>query len=526
MSIRNLVCACLLFMAAPVFAQSSPDALFKAAEQGKVADIRKALAQGVSVNVADPAGWTPLLVAAGEGQLAAVQALVKAGANVNGASKKGETALMAAVLSGNIAVVKYLLAEGADKTAATAKGLTAADIAVQAKKPEIAKLLAPAGNAAATAKAASPKQIEAKEAAAVEAYQKKRFDDAARLFKELVDLNPRSAEAWHFLGQSLAKSGDVDGARKAYERFLEIEPRGDLADHTRRLMAEPFRDCADCPEMVAIPAGGFGMGSPASEAGREEREGPLHRVTLGRPFALAKYEVTVGEFRAFVQATNYRTDAENNVGNAEGCFILDTVPGGKNGYRSGHYWDNPGFNQGARHPVVCVSWNDAKAYVKWLAEKTGKGYRLPSEAEWEYAARAGTTTARYWGDDPNQACGYANVADQSKGPGAYANGFGSKHECNDGNFFAAPVGSYRANAFGLHDMLGNAWEWTEDCANPGYADAPSDGSAWTTGDCAKRVARGGGWGSRPGYVRAAYRSGSGATVRIDNFGFRPARMLP
>ncbi len=223
------------------FAQSGPEALFKAAESGNVAEVRKALSQGVSANIADPAGWTPLMVAAGEGQLAVAQALVKGGANVNAASKKGETALMAAVLSGNAAVVKYLLAEGADKSAATAKGLTAADIAQQAKKPEIAKLLASAKSASG-AGAASTKQGSAKEAAAVEAYQKNRFDDAARLFKELTELNPRSAEAWHFLGQSAAKTGDVDGARKAYERFLEIEPRGELAEHTRRILAQFAND--------------------------------------------------------------------------------------------------------------------------------------------------------------------------------------------------------------------------------------------------------------------------------------------
>lgn len=242
MNIRILACALLLWAAFPSFSQSSSDALFKAAESGNVAEIRKALDQGIPVNVADQAGWTPLLVASGEGKLAAVQALVKAGANVNAASKKGETALMAAVLSGNVAVVQYLLSQGASKTAATAKGLTAADIAEQAQKPEIAKLLAPGGKTAPAAKAASPKQAEVKEAAAVEAYQQGRYSEAARLFKELVGLDPRHALAWHFLGQSLAKIGDIETARKAYNRSLEIEPRGDIADSTRRLMSMLLTD--------------------------------------------------------------------------------------------------------------------------------------------------------------------------------------------------------------------------------------------------------------------------------------------
>lgn len=343
MSIRNLACACMLWLALPALAQSGPDALFKAAESGNVADIRKALAAGVSVNVADAAGWTPLLVAAGEGKLAAVQSLVKAGANVNAASKKGETALMAAVLSGNAAVVKYLLAEGADKTAATAKGLTAADISMQAKKPEIAKLLAPAGKNAPVAKVASPPQVGAKEAAAVDAYQKGRYGEAAELFRELVRLDPQHVLGWQFLGQALAKSGDFEEARKAYERALTIEPRGNIADRTRRLMVMQHKDCDGCPDMVVIPAGSFEMGET----------GNTRRVTV-KSFALGRTEVTQAQWQAIM-------------GDNPSQFPLC----------------------GGECPVENVAWEQVKDFISKLNAKTGKTYRLPSESEWEYACRAG-----------------------------------------------------------------------------------------------------------------------------------------
>lgn len=218
------------------------DALFKAAESGNAAEIGKLLGQGAPVNAQDPTGWTPLMVAAGEGKLAAVQALVKAGANVNAASKKGETALMASVLSGNVAVVNYLLAAGADKSAATAKGLTAGDMAAQAKKPEIAKLLASAGKSSPATGAASTKQANAKEAAAVEAYQKGRYEEAAGLFKELVGIDPKNAPAWFFLGQSLEKSGQKAEARSAYEKSLQLQPSGEFADRTRKLVAGTQRE--------------------------------------------------------------------------------------------------------------------------------------------------------------------------------------------------------------------------------------------------------------------------------------------
>jgi formylglycine-generating enzyme required for sulfatase activity len=285
---------------------------------------------------------------------------------------------------------------------------------------------------------------------------------------------------------------------------------------------DTFQECAECPEMVVIAAGKFEMGSPASEAGRYDDEDPAHRVGIDKAFALGRYAVTVGEFRAFTKAAGYKTEAERNVA-GQGCRAWDKSDG-KFDWRPGRTWDSPGFEQRDRQPVVCVSWNDAQEYVKWLTQRVGLPYRLPSEAQWEYAARAGTTTARFWGDDPNQACRYANVADQTENAGSK---WTPRHECNDGYFFTAPVGSYLPNAFGLYDMLGNAWQWTEDCWHASYAGAPQDGSAWVSGgDCSLRVVRGGSWYNFPRFVRSANRNGFGASVRNGSMGFRLARTLP
>lgn len=238
-------------------------------------------------------------------------------------------------------------------------------------------------------------------------------------------------------------------------------------------------DRAECPEMVIIPAGRFSMGSSDSEPGRDTDENPVHRAAIPRAFAAGKYEVTVGEYAAFAQET---------ARSSSGCFIFKD---GKFQNDSAANWQSPGFAQTANHPVACVNWDDAKAYAEWLTRKSGKNYRLLSEAEWEYAARAGTTTAYYWGDNANAGCSYANGADQTAKATLPANFIYAN--CSDGHTYNAPAGSFQPNAFGLHDMSGNVWEWTEDCWNANYNGAPNDGSAWTSGECGRRVVRGGSW---------------------------------
>jgi len=212
-------------------------------------------------------------------------------------------------------------------------------------------------------------------------------------------------------------------------------------------------------------------------------------VRIARPFYLGKYHVTRGQYAVFAKETGRTVGA-------------------------------PSFEQTDAHPVVNVSWDDARAYVAWLSQRTGQGYRLPSEAEWEYAARAGTQTARYWGDSADQQCLFANGRDQAHSPGGK---LPEVVQCSDGFKYTSPVGSFRPNGFGLHDMLGNAWQWVQDCYTPNYGSAPSDGSADETGDGSSRVLRGGSWSYGPGWLRAGFRFGVGPGLRFIDFGFRVAR---
>ena len=277
-------------------------------------------------------------------------------------------------------------------------------------------------------------------------------------------------------------------------------------------VGDRFRDCAECPEMVVVPAGSYRMGSPSYERGRQENEGPVHEVTIAVPFAIGRREVTVAEFGRFVDETGYSAGSS--------CL---TYEGGSWGDHAGRGWRNPGFGQSGRHPVTCVSWDDAQEYAAWLSRETGEEYRLPSESEWEYAARAGTATARYWGEGESGQCRHANGADASSAPSR--SGWWIMASCRDGHVHTAPAGSFGANGWGLHDVLGNVWEWTEDCWNDSYAGAPSDGGAWEYGDCSVRVLRGGAWYNGPSILRAAYRLADATGSRDVLDGFRVARTL-
>jgi formylglycine-generating enzyme required for sulfatase activity len=292
-----------------------------------------------------------------------------------------------------------------------------------------------------------------------------------------------------------------------------------------RVPGTVFRDCAECPEMVVIPPGRFQMGSPASEVGREPDEGPVREVRIGYPLAVGKHEVTRREFGRFVAATGYRTEAERTVG-AQGCFGWD---GSKIDWVPGLDWRSPGFDQGEDHPVVCVSWNDAQAYLKWLNDSVpGRGYRLLSEAEWEYAARTGRGSSRYpWGDDPDarELCAWANGADQTTKSQSALSVFGVAN-CSDGYAYTAPVGRLHANAFGLHDLQGNVWEWVQDVWHDSYAGAPSDGSAWMSGgDPSRRLVRGGSWVDVAQDLRSAGRARNSSHEQYFGTGFRIARTL-
>jgi formylglycine-generating enzyme required for sulfatase activity len=289
------------------------------------------------------------------------------------------------------------------------------------------------------------------------------------------------------------------------------------AQQERGLRAkDSFRECADCPEMVVVPAGAYTMGSPDGEKARVKDEGPQHTVTIRRPFAVGRLHVTIEQFDAFVRDTGYEANSK-----------CRTYEAGKLEEHAGQSWRDPGFAQEPSHPVVCVSFDDARAYVDWLARKTGRPYRLPTEAEWEYAARSRTQPGaypRFWfGDDDKDFCQNGNGADQkARDEIDWARGW-TIVPCNDGYAYTSPSGRYAANAFGLYDMAGNAWQWMADCWNGAYNGAPADGAAWTTGDCKIRVVRGGSWNGDPRDLRAARRYGyAGADFFI---GLRVARTL-
>jgi formylglycine-generating enzyme required for sulfatase activity len=268
--------------------------------------------------------------------------------------------------------------------------------------------------------------------------------------------------------------------------------------------------------MTVVPAGVFVMGAPAAglDDARDLAERQTTVIRIERPFALGLHEVTRGEFAAFVRDAGYEIRA--------GCRTWDDALARFND-DARRTWLDPGrpVEPGERHPINCVSWADAQAYVQWLARKTGQPYRLPSAAEWEYAARAGSTTPRFWGTEPQEGCDHANTYDLTA-RAAHRLGWADAG-CSDGYPDLAPVGQFKPNALGLHDMIGNVAEWTEDCWTGSYVGRPKDGSAWTwLGGCERRVLRGGGWVSSPERSRSGYHGEAPATDRADYIGFRVA----
>ena len=260
-------------------------------------------------------------------------------------------------------------------------------------------------------------------------------------------------------------------------------------------------------EMVDIPGGHFMMGSSLAELDSQANEHPRHEVQV-KAFKLGKYEVTREQFAAFMDATGYQVGSS--------CWTLENS---KFEERSGRNWQNPGHSQEPRHPVVCVNIQDAEAYIRWLNQQSGQRYRLPTEAEWEYAARAGSETARYWGESADNACRYANVGDLT-GAEQFNLDKAIQHPCTDGYSFTAPVGSFQANRFGLYDMLGNVWEWM--CSAYAWNDEASEIKCNNNANT-RQVFRGGSWIDEPAYVRAALRNRCGPGDRYSVLGFRLAQ---
>ena len=449
---------------APDGAQGIPgSAALRATEAGDVSALDKALAAGADPNARGRRGWTPLMHAADKGYKLLVPPLLKAGAKPDIQAADGATALFIAALHGRSGIVELLMKAGADPSIKGPKDRTAVDVArmkygdakAARKKKENPAVLA-------LLEGITWSQVKAKADDA--AFAKTRSAGTLAAYAEYLSEYPQRR---HVKETLRLKAQTEEQDRRLRAQNEEMRRRGWVTGKT-------FSECPACPEMVVVPAGLFMMGSPTHEAKRDDSEGPRHRVTVPKPFAVGKYEVTFAEWDACVK------------------------DGGCGGYRPG----DAGWGRGSR-PVIYVSWHDAKAYVKWLSRKTGKRYRLLSEAEWEYAARAATTTPFHFGETISTS--QAN----------YGNSGGT-----------VAVGSFPANAFGLHDVHGNVFEWVEDCRNKNYEGAPTDASAWTDGDCGQRVLRGGSsYLLRPEHLRSANREFLRSGVRDDNYGFRVARTL-
>lgn len=337
--------------------------------------------------------------------------------------------------------------------------------------------------------------------------------------------------------RSALDSGNADLAEQLLANAQKISP--DLAgldEFNQRLrnarlyasfapgqvIVDPFLDInGSAPAVVVIPTGRFVMGSPADEEAHQDNEEPQRQVEISRGFALGQSEVTVAQFREFVRAVRYRSEAER-----EGRGSIYEESTGRMIDRRGMDWerDYKGDRAGERLPVLNVSWNDARAYVDWLAQRTGKRYRLPTEAEYEYALRAGTQTAYWWGDGEPTTVLANLTGDRDRSPGKRSWGRAFK-SYNDGYWGPAPVRSFPSNPFGLHDIDGNLSEWVEDCWHDNYVRAPRDSTAWVNPGCARRVIRGGSWASAPEQARSAWRLGLPAGERSARVGFRVARDL-
>ena len=541
-------------------------ALHRAVKAGDLNGLTRALDAGADVNARDNRSRTALMYAVDKGYLLLVEPLLAAQADPNMRGPDGATALYIAAAHGHSEIVTMLMHAGADPTIKGPKGETATKVAqmrygdqetAQKKGADNAIIALLNGQTweqfenAAFARARSegtraayaayvsafPDGRRADEARDKGAYAHVRTRGTLKAYAAYVSAFPegRHAEEAREAAFALTRSEGTpaayvayvsafpDGRRadeardeiafanadslwtvEAYADYIASYPSGRYAEKARRWKAAlerespltvtssagtTVRECAACPEMVVVPAGDYLMGSPDGEAGREKNEGPMHRVTIAGPLAVGKYEVTFAEWDACVVAG--------------GCA---------------HRPGDEGWGRGTR-PVINVSWADAQAYVAWVSRETGRPYRLLSEAEWEYVARA-ETTGTYWWDG-----WFSTGADH-----AYAN-YGTDTCCAgkaagaDRWMHTSPVGSFEANAFGLVDTAGNVGEWVADCWNDSYRGAPSDGSAWTSGDCGSRVLRGGSWYDSPRNLRSADRGGDGTGNRSSRVGVRLARTL-
>jgi formylglycine-generating enzyme required for sulfatase activity len=323
------------------------------------------------------------------------------------------------------------------------------------------------------------------------------------------------------LAQQAEAIGSDPDAVKAFEEHL-TNARLYASHKPGEVFTDRYVDLpGHSPAMVVVPTGSFLMGSPDGENGRSDAETPQHRITIVKGFAMAQSAITVSQFREFVKASGYQPDSVR----LGGASVYDARSGAMRDDSHATWQDDyAGHPATDDLPVVNVSWRDAKAYADWLSQRTGKTYRLPSEAEFEYALRAGTTTRYWWGDDAPA----EKVENITGGLDRSVNGRRWSHAFRgyrDGYWGPAPVMQFKPNPFGLYDMDGNVSEWVADCWHDNYIRAPADGSAWINPGCGVRVIRGGSWGSSPEQVRSAFRQGGDADIRSGRVGFRVVREL-
>lgn len=279
-----------------------------------------------------------------------------------------------------------------------------------------------------------------------------------------------------------------------------------------------FWDCRGCPEMIVAPSGTLTIGSPNDEEGRRDDEGPQRTVRVTKLLAVGRFEITRDQYQAFLDATGHPV---------RGMCVTDRRKSGTWEPDPDTNFHDPGFAQAGNHPAACVSWFDAKAYIAWLNARTAGGYRLPSEAEWEYFARAGSTSAYPWGSDVDDGCPYMNGFDTTivaqKGD-LYGGETVPYATCSDDHLNTSPVGAYQPNAFGIFDTIGNLAEWTADCSSSSYEALVEDGTR-TEQDCQTRMVRGGSWGTQPRQLRSAERIRYAPDALDDSIGFRVVKDL-
>jgi formylglycine-generating enzyme required for sulfatase activity len=348
----------------------------------------------------------------------------------------------------------------------------------------------------------------------------KRHKEAEEVAKRLaaleVEKRRKEAEVTAKLEEEKRRKEAEETAKRQALLDVEKHRKAEIEAERARRSDKLFKDCDMCPQMVPVPPGEYLMGSSKADIDSSTaaaNEGPQRKIAMRRMLAVGRFEVTRDQFEAFVQTSGHP------VGNR--CWTLE---GNEPKERDNRSFRNPGYAQTGTHPAVCVSWEDAKAYADWLSKITGKAYDLLSEAQWEYAARAGNTGRYPFGHTEADLCAFGNGADRSASAVMLPANW-DYLRCDDGHVHTAPVGSFKANAFGIFDLMGNAWEWTADCYAENLAGIPADGQAWTSVDCQQRAVRGGSWSATARMLRVAVRGKAPANLRYDDVGFRVQRTL-